>query len=72
MSFSDMEELAVAVYGEESPRQLPERPENWPMGFDGWEANQVHTIQRDVQSGMVKVSIPRPASIMPTPPPSLS
>ncbi|MBD3165937.1 hypothetical protein GF324_05025, partial [bacterium] len=60
LSFAEMEELAEQVYGNESPRTLPERPTSWPTGFDGWESRQVHLTHGATRTGLLRVSIPAP------------
>ncbi len=60
LTFSQMEKLAIDIYGNEAARPLPDRPKAWPVGFDDWHQGAVHVTYGDVKSGTLKLTIPAP------------
>lgn len=60
LSFSEMEKLAREVYGSEPAKQLPERPQSFPEGFESWQSNQVHTFYGTPREGVLYLTIPAP------------
>lgn len=60
LSFSEMKKLANDIYGSETAKPLPDRPNSWPVGFDDWRAEKLHISYSDVKSGMIQITLPAP------------
>jgi len=60
LTFREMEELALATYGSEPAKPIPNRPEVWPVGFDSWRQGQLHLSFGDVKSGTLQITFQAP------------
>ncbi|MCB2213700.1 insulinase family protein [bacterium] len=60
LSFAEMEALAEEIYGGLVPKDLPERPEAWPVGLDDWRRNQLHVSYGASRSGSITMTINAP------------
>ncbi len=60
LGYAEMERLAREVYGSEPARELPVRPESWPVGFDDWHSGSLHISHGKISSGFLQISMPAP------------